>query len=145
MTAHLIKLCVGVVDVEHLSRLQAKRLADAKRKGLPRDLKHITRNAPRRADAVLDGGSLYWVIKGFIRVRQRIIDIRPATRPGGEPACALVLDPTLVATEMRSCRPFQGWRYLEPERAPADARRTGPAGDAAPEAMMAELKGLGLL
>jgi hypothetical protein len=145
MTVHLIKLSVGVEDVEHLARIQAKRLADAKRKGQKADLKHVTRHAPRRVDEVLDGGSIYWVIKGFIRARQRLLDIRPVTRSDGEPACALVLDPRLVTTELRGFRPFQGWRYLAPERAPADGPGPGETADGVPEAMMAELKGLGLL
>jgi hypothetical protein len=145
MTVHLVKLCVGIDDVEHLARVQAKRQADARRKGIAPELKHITRHTPKRADEILDGGSIYWVIKGFIRARQRIVDIRPGERADGEPACALVLDPALTTTELRSFRPFQGWRYLAPDRAPPDAPRTGPAGEGAPEAMVAELKGLGLL
>lgn len=145
MTVHLIKLCVGIDDVEHLARVQAKRLADARRKGVAPELKHVTRHTPRRAGEILDGGSIYWVIKGFIRARQRIADIRPVERADGEPACALVLDPVLTTTELKSFRPFQGWRYLTPDRAPPDAPKSGPAGKDAPEAMAAELKDLGLL
>ncbi len=145
MTVHLIKLCVGIDDVEQLASVQAKRLAEARRRGLPAELKHVTRHAPRRADEVLGDGSLYWVIKGFIRVRQRVVDIRAANRADGTPACALVLDPTLVRTERRSFRPFQGWRYLPPERAPADAPHGRRADDEVPEKMANELRQLGLL
>lgn len=145
MTLHLIKLCVGVEDVDHLSRLQAGRLADARRRGEAPELKHLTRNAPRQVDEVLAGGSIYWVIRGLIRVRQRIVAIRRVKRDDGRPACALVLDPALVRTEIRGFRAFQGWRYLAPADAPGDAPPSkGAAGDV-PAEMAAELKGLGLL
>lgn len=145
MTVHLIKLSVGVDDVEHLERIQAKRLADARARGGPAELKHVTRHMPRRADEVLAGGSIYWVIKGFIRARQRIVAIRRASRADGTPACALVLDPALVRTERRGFRPFQGWRYLSAERAPADAPEGRRADDEVPAKMAAELRQLGLL
>lgn len=144
MTLHLIKLSVGVEDIGHLARLQKKRLEDAVRRGEMPELKHLTRNAPRRAAQVLDGGSIYWVIKGFIRARQPVIDIRPVEREDGRPACALVLGPGLIRTELRNFRPFQGWRYLEVESAPPDAP-PGCKGEGAPEDMMLELKELGLL
>lgn len=145
MTVHLIKLSVGVDDVEHLARLQAKRLADARRRGDPPELRHVTRHKPKKADDILDGGSIYWVIKGFIRARQRIVAFRPATRADGTPACALVLDLALVRTERRSFRPFQGWRYLAPDRAPKDAPEGRRAEDLVPEKMADELRQLGLL
>ncbi len=145
MTVHLIKLSVGVEDVEHLARLQAGRVADARRKGLSPELKHVTRNTPKKAHQILDGGSIFWVIKGFIRVRQPIIGIEPVDRDDGRPACALVLDPNLVRTEIKSFRPFQGWRYLAAEAAPADAPPSCGSDDDVPAEMAAELKGLGLL
>jgi len=145
MTVHLIKLSVGVDDVEHLARIQAKRLTDARRRGVAPELKHVTRHRPRRADDILGGGSIYWVIRGFIRARQRIVDIRPAQRADGTPACALVLDPELVRTERRSARPFQGWRYLAADRAPKDAPKGRRADDEVPEKMADELRQLGLL
>ncbi len=145
MTVHLIKLCVGVDDVGHLARLQAGRLADARRRGQPPELKHVTRNTPKKAAQILDGGSIYWVIKGFIRVRQPIIGIKPVDRGDGRPACALVLDPNLVRTGIKSFRPFQGWRYLAAGDAPADAPASSVSDDDVPAKMAAELKVLGLL
>ena len=145
MTVHLIKLSVGVDDVGHLARLQAGRLADARRRGQPPELKHVTRNTPKKAAQILDGGSIYWVIKGFIRVRQPIIGVEPVPRKDGRSACALVLDPNLVRTEIRSFRPFQGWRYLSAGDAPADAPPSRGADDDVPAKMAAELKVLGLL
>ncbi|MGH6663191.1 MAG: DUF1489 family protein [Rhodospirillales bacterium] len=145
MTLHLIKLSVGVDDVEHLARIQAKRLADARRQGVAPELRHVTRNTPRQADAILDGGSIYWVIKGFIRARQRIVAIRRFDRRDDRPACALVLDRKLVRTELRNFRPFQGWRYLAAASAPPDAPVGRGATGEVPTAMVEELKNLGLI
>jgi len=145
LTLHIIKLSVGVEDVNHLARIQAGRLRDALDRGEKAELKHITRNTPRQAAKVLNGGSLYWVIKGFIRARQAIIDIRSIDRGEGRPACGLVLDPNLIKTELRSFRPFQGWRYFLEEKAPPDATGSNFSGNDVPEEMAAELKDLGLL
>jgi hypothetical protein len=152
MTLHLIKLAVGIDGVAHLREVQARRRATGE------TLWHPTRHAPKRAEALLDGGSLYWVIRGVIRVRQRLIGLEPATPPlasGDGKArvpvrrCLLLLDPVLVTTVPRTQRPFQGWRYLRSEDAPADAA-AGTAGDEEakadlPAAMVAELAKLGLL
>ena len=144
MTVHLIKLCVGVDEVSQLRDWQKKRIDDAAKQGKTYVLQHVTRNTPRRAEEVLDGGSLYWVIKRFIQVRQRIIGIEPATREDGQPACALILDKELVETAAYPHRPFQGWRYLPSSDAPPDMAR-GAAGEALPAQMKAELRELGLI
>ena len=137
MTVHLIKLCVGVESVGHLAELQARRRA----RGAA--LRHLTRNTPRRAAELLDGGSLYWVVKGVIRVRQRLVAIEPARDADG-PRCALVLDAALVRTIPRAHRAFQGWRYLRAEDAPADLPMADSGGTMPPE-MAAELGELGLI
>ena len=98
---------------------------------------------PKRRDEVLDGGSLYWVIKGFTAVRQRLIDIRPFVDKEGVPRCHLVYDKELVLVSPRPRRAFQGWRYLEPKDAPPDVRG-GASGDM-PEKLRRELAELGLL
>jgi hypothetical protein len=141
MTVHLIKMSVGVEDVRHLEQIQSQRLANVG------ELMHVTRNTPRRAAEVLRGGSIYWVIKRFIRARQTIIDIRPIEVEGkeGRPSCALVLEPGLIRTEIRSFRAFQGWRYLAADDAPADAPDSITGDDDVPAELAAELKGLGLL
>jgi hypothetical protein len=86
---------------------------------------HTTRSSPKRAEEVLDGGSLYWVIKGQISCRQAIIDLRAVTGSDGIGRCAIVLDQTVVPVEPRPCRPFQGWRYLEPSSAGRDLSAIG--------------------
>jgi hypothetical protein len=145
VTMNLIKLAVGVEDVEHLSELQKRRLELKRRAGEPAELLHVTRSFPKQADAVLDGGSMYWVIKGVIRVRQRIVDLREAVTENGKPACAIVLDPYHVQTERRTYRAFQGWRYLKPEDAPKDLPEGTDVAETLPDSMADELRELGLI
>ena len=125
---HLIKLSVGSKNVESMSDWQATRRAQTE-DGLPR---HITRMWPRRADEVLDGGSLYWVMKGVIRCRQKLIGIEPFTDNEGIGRCRLVLDKEIVPTRRQERRPFQGWRYLKPQDAPADLK-SSTVNDVPPE------------
>jgi hypothetical protein len=139
---HLLKLCVGADSLEDLMQWQAQRLAEAKRKGEPAEILHITRQTPKRDAPLLDGGSLYWVIKGQIAVRQRLLALRPVIRKGG-PHCAIVLDPELVPTERRAHRAFQGWRYFEAKDAPSDLTHSLAAG--LPDDLRAALTALGLL
>lgn len=138
MPLHLLKLSVGSESVETMAQWQAGRLARTGR------LSHETRNFPRRADEILDGGSIYWIIKGFVRVRQRIAGLeRRASEERGR-FCSIILDSELILTEIQPRRPHQGWRYLEAADAPADARGSGQHNDP-PEEMAAELRELGLL
>jgi len=142
MTLHLIKLCVGVDSIEELATWQAGRLKELKKKKRPLVLMHVTRMTPKRADELLDGGSLYWVIKGHIAVRQKLLALKPVTK-NGAPHCGLVYEPKLVRVLRLFHRPFQGWRYLDPKDAPADARDL--KGKNLPEALAIELAELGLL
>lgn len=114
MTIHLIKLCVGVESVEDLA---AHQLLQLERADNP---VHRTRMMPKRADELLNGGSLYWVIRNSIRVRQKIIDVRQYKDAEGKGMCELVFSPDLVPTYAKPKRPFQGWRYLKPDNAPRD-------------------------
>ena len=145
MTVHLVKLCVGIENVEHLAEVQKARLAAAKAQGETPQLRHITRNMPRRRTEVLDGGSLYWVIKGVVQVRQRITDLAVVERSDGRPACAIVIDPVHVRTEPRAFRAFQGWRYFPVDKVPPDLDTNSSGGAGLPPEMAAELRDLGLL
>jgi len=111
---HLLKLSVGVHDIAHLSALQRARAETDP------PLRHRTRQMPKRAADIIDGGSIFWVIAGMIQCRQRILDIERDQRPDGTPCVALLLDPAIVLVDGRPVRPFQGWRYLNPEAAPPD-------------------------
>ncbi|MCP1335235.1 DUF1489 family protein [Futiania mangrovi] len=138
MTLHLQKLCVGAESIEDLAAWQAgggRAIAQAKGYDTP---VHTTRMSPKRVAELLDGGALYWIIKGQMRVRQPLLDICPVTREG-QSACDLVLAADLIPVVPRRVRPFQGWRYLRAEDAPADL--TGLAeGQAAFEDFPADLR-----
>lgn len=143
MQLHLIKLCVGVDTVEELEAWIDQRLAAARKAKRPVEHVHVTRMTPTRREALLDGGSLYWVIRGHVQVRQRLVDLRPFEDEAGIPRCRIVLDPALVMTEWQPRRPFQGWRYLAAKDAPRDLG-DGEAAEM-PVELRAELAALGLL
>lgn len=145
MPLHLVKMAVGIESVAHLAAVQKQRLANAPKEGGTPVLRHFTRNAPRRAEEVLDAGSIYWIVKGAIRVRQRILGIAQSRDFEGRRRCELRLDPALVRTVPRPSKPLQGWRYLEASEAPPDLdARDASTRDMPPE-MLAELRALGLL
>ncbi|MDP2620217.1 MAG: DUF1489 domain-containing protein [Hyphomicrobiales bacterium] len=145
MALNLIKLCVGCESIDDLAQWQAARLADYRRRGEPAELKHTTRMMPRRRDELLGGGSLYWVIKGFVQARQRLVDIRPFTDADGIRRCHLVLDSDLVAVAPRPFRAFQGWRYYPAKDAPLDLRMAAKGADEMPAELRRQLAALGLL
>lgn len=138
---HMTKLAVGVSDIDHLRALQTER---RRASGI---LRHRTRMAPRRAAEVLDGGSIYWVISGSMLARQLITDIIDDERDDKTPCIALILDPAVVQLVGRPTRPFQGWRYLDPEEAPPDMPDIGAITglDMLPQALRQELRALCLL
>ena len=136
MTVHLKKLSVGSQSLDNLRAWQALRLAQGGR------LVHVTRNRPRRAEELLDGGSIYWIIKGVVTARQAIIDLSDAQRADGTPACGIVLSPEIIQVAPTKMRVFQGWRYLEVKDAPPDIGADN-AGDM-PAELAAELRDLGI-
>ena len=138
---HLTKLAVGVRDIDHIRALQAERAQTHP------PLRHRTRNFPRRKDEVLDGGSMYWVINGSMLARQRIVDIFEDEREDRAACAGLVLDPEIVPLVGRPTKPFQGWRYLQPDEAPADLAAPGPIQglEALPPGLRQELRALCLL
>lgn len=145
MSLNLIKLCVGVDSAEHLLALQSARLERQRAAGQALKLVHRTRQIPRRRSELLDGGSLYWVIRGVIGVRQRFLDICEQKDVEGRKCCDLILSPTHIETYPQPRRAFQGWRYLTGEDAPADRVSDGADIGELPAAMRAELIELGLL
>jgi hypothetical protein len=136
MPLHLVKLAVGIEDLNHLRRVRQARAAERGASWV------YTRNHPRRAPEVLAGGSIYWVIRGQIRVRQRVTGFRRERDDNGRRYCLIEVDGTLVPTLLRPCRPFQGWRYLMPENAPPDR---ADVGEPPCDQMLAELRSLGLI
>jgi len=134
---HLLKLAVGVDDLDHLRSIRAARAAERGGGWI------YTRNHPRRASEVLAGGSIYWIIRGHIRVRQQVTGFRGERDGNGRRYCLIEVDQKLVATLPRPWRPFQGWRYLSPGDAPADHSSAGE--EPFPDRMLAELRSLGLI
>ena len=145
MALHLLKLCVGCDSVEDLEGWIAERLATARRAKKPAEHRHTTRMVPKRAEELLDGGSLYWVIRGGVQARQRLIEVRPFRDKEGVGRCHLVLEPKVVATERQPRRAFQGWRYLEPKDAPRDLSSSRAGLRALPPELRQSLAELGLL
>jgi hypothetical protein len=140
MTLHLIKLCVGADTVQDLIDWQQTAQARG-RDGLPR---HVTRMWPKRADEVLDGGSLYWVFRGQVLARQPVLRLDPVTGADGIDRCAIVLDPAIIRTQSAPRRPFQGWRYLPVQDAPPDLPRGRKGDDALPPGLAEALAQFGL-
>lgn len=145
MPLHLVKLCVGCDSVADLEDWIKQKLKEKKRRGQKPEHIHTTRMLPKRAAELVDGGSLYWVIRGQISCRERILDIRTAVGRDGIRRCQVVLDGKLRLVEPRSRAAFQGWRYLEEKDAPRDLARAAPGAARMPEAMRRELQELGLL
>jgi hypothetical protein len=139
MALHLIKMAVGAETIDDMRRWQRERRAKHGR------LFHITRHKPRLEAEILAGGSIYWIIKGFVRVRQRIVGFEETSWPKRGKCCLLLLDKKLVPTEFQPRRAHQGWRYFKPEEAPRDLPKGMKPQKEPPPKMAAELRALGLL
>ncbi len=145
MALHILKLCVGADSIDDLREWVAERTLLAMAAGLQPHSSHVTRMVPKRVEELLDGGSLYWVIKGQVQARQTLLDIRSFNGADGIGRCELVLAPEVVETALQPRRPFQGWRYLKPEEAPRDLHLTGSGISDMPLELRRELAELGLL
>ena len=145
MSLHLIKLAVGCDSVKELKSWVAERMKTAKKKGLPLHHVHITRMTTKRVEELLAGGSLYWVIRGEIAAREKIIAIEPFRDRDGIGRCRLVMQPKVIAVMPRPMRAFQGWRYFAESDVPPDLKSAGAGVAAMPEPLRRELRDLGLL
>lgn len=145
MTLHLVKLCVGAASIEDLAAWQAANRKRKMRDGKP-CVYHTTFQAPKRQEELLEAGSLYWVIRGTILVRQQLVGFDEGTKEDGSPCCLLLLALPLVPVRPTPRRAFQGWRYLDADDAPPDLKR-GTRNDVAamPPVMRRRLADLGLL
>ncbi|MBR9766153.1 MAG: DUF1489 domain-containing protein [Rhodobacteraceae bacterium] len=140
MTVHLIKLSVGTDSVEDLATWQAMRIKQTG--AAPR---HVTRMWPKREAEILEGGSIYWVIKGQVQARQRITALEEVDRGDGIRRCAILLDPQIQRVAPTQKRPFQGWRYLKPEDAPRDLPAARESDDRLPPELDAALAEIGVI
>ncbi len=151
MALHILKLAVGIDSVAHLAQVQKARRAERRANGDGAGTFHFTRSFPRRAEEVLDGGSLYWVIRGEIAARQKILGFEERVRPGrARKRCAIRLAAAIIRTVPTPHRAFQGWRYLADAETPPDLEgkagtRTAKGSGRLPPELARELRELGLL
>lgn len=138
---NLIKLCVGAESFEDQDAWIKARVKAGGRDYLP---SHVTRMWPKQEESILNGGSLYWVIKGAIQARQKIVRLDEVIGHDGIRRCAIVMEPELIRTNNAIRRPFQGWRYLKPEDAPADLPQSRVADDTLPKELALALADIGL-
>jgi hypothetical protein len=148
MSLHLLKIAVSIDSVAHLARVQKARRDARRGRGEKPVNWHFTRNFPRRAAQVLDGGSMYWIIRGEIVARQPIIALEEHRRDDGRKRCAIGLAVKIIRTQPVAHRAIQGWRYLGPNDAPPDLTAAPPppkGADRLPDGLARELRELGLL
>lgn len=138
MPLNLVKLCVGVSEIDELERWIKDWRAGRE------TLDHTTRMFPKRRDEILAGGSLYWVIRGLILCRQPIADLVAVTGADGIERCRIDFKPRIIPVQPVPRRAFQGWRYLEAADSPPDLPK-GAKATGMPEKMRRELSELGLL
>ena len=131
MTVHMLRLWVGCESIEELVAWHGTRSGS---------WTLHTRMTPKRAEDMLDGGSLYRIFKGVILCRQQILDIRKIGE-GAAARCEMELSPEIIKVVPTPRRPFQGWRYLDPMDAPADLALNG--GAEIPEELARQLREVG--
>lgn len=137
MSVHLLKIAVGIESLDHFrQRMKARKT---------KTFTHYTRHMPKRAEEVLAGGSLYWIVKGYIAVRCPIVRLEEAVLENKGPHCGIVMKTELIPVLPQPRRPHQGWRYLEADDAPPDLKTLGKGAAEMPPELMAELRSLGLL
>lgn len=142
---HLLRTAAGIKDLKELQAVQAHfRLR--RHKALGEVVIITTRNSPKRAGELLEGGSVYWIVKNIIQARQPIVDIDTIKDPDGQTCCQILLDPKIIRVSPVAQRAVQGWRYLEKQKAPQDLGILRVSDDSEPPADMArELRAMGLL
>ena len=136
---NLVKMAVGIDSVAHLRQIQRERWGDV------RPYRHFTRHRPKREREIASRGSLVWVIRGVIRVRQPIVGFEVGPDLEGRIRCGILLEPVHILVEPRSMRPFQGWRYLTGEATPPDLPEGSAEDDLPSPEMLNELRRLGLI
>lgn len=143
MAIHLIKLCVGVKEIDQLEDWNRRETAARREAGEPDVVVHVTRMMPSRKDEIEAGGSLYWVINGAVQCRSEIIALEQIQGEDGIKRCAIIMSPDLIRTSPSPKRPFQGWRYLKPEGAPRDLTGPGAGGEGLSDELRARLMEIG--
>lgn len=142
MTVHLQKLSVGTESISTLQDWQKKVVTRRVKKGLEPYHQHVTRMFPKQKEDLLNGGSIYWVIKGLIQCRNVIVGLEETQTRDGRKACSILMKPEIIPVVPTPKRPFQGWRYLKVADAPADLYELAGANDL-PPVLRAKLANLG--
>ena len=146
MTVHIARRAFRMESLDDLVQLQKERIAAERAAGRPARLYWWMRSTPTRQAEILDGGSIYWVIKGYIRARQRILGIETQIDSEGRKRCFMHLEPRVIPTALSPSTPRRGWHYLEQQGAPPDRPgQTEGLGEELPSEMAAQLRELGLL
>lgn len=137
---HLVKLAVGVPSLEAFeARVEGRREAGE-------GMQVWTRSLPKRAEDVVRSGSLYWVVAGLVAARQRVLAIEEDSYDDGSRCARIEVEPALVRVAPLRMRPFQGWRYLDPAKAPPDLHQAEATGlDRLPPEVLRQLRELCLL
>ena len=138
MTYHLKKIAVGIETIERL-RIRQEMLFSAYGKII-----HTTRNMPKQKDQLIKTGSIFWIIKRNVLVRQKILDIISVIRDDGSKGCEIELDKDLVRVIPTPMKPFQGWRYYMVDDTPPDLNLGNLENEDLPENINSELIKLGL-
>ncbi len=136
------KLSVGTESISTLQDWQTNYASRREQRGLSPYHEHVTRMFPKQVEALLEGGSIYWVIKGLIQCRNELVALEETKTRDGRRACSILMTPKLIPVVPTPKRPFQGWRYLKAGDAPADLDEIGGANDLPPE-LRAKLANLG--
>lgn len=143
MTVNLLKIAAGISSMSDLiERFDAYGNHDPDHGFI---VPIMTRNVPRQKQALLDGGSIYWIIKGKISARSRILDLREGEDADGRRLCRIIIAADLQCVMPTKRRGFQGWRYLQVADAPPDVDIMPTDTGGQDIEMAAELKELGLL
>lgn len=142
---NLIKLCVGAESVDDHKDWIQRRMEQRRANGEDPRPFHTTRMWPKRAAELLDGGSLYWVTKGYVTHRQEIDDLQETIGEDEIRRCKIVLKPQVVLVQTRFKRPFQGWRYLTSADAPPDLKVQDRSAINLPPHLATELDSIGVV
>ena len=142
---NLIKLCVGIDSLSELEERQSRLILPKKFKNPKNFTFHLTRMYPQREKEILSGGSLYWVIKGQILGRQKISFLERIKDENNIKRCLIVLEKKIYITQTLPRKPFQGWRYLEPEVSPKDVSIYNKSDEELPHNLKLELYKIGVL
>lgn len=143
MPLHILKVAAGIGSLEHLRDVVQRYAYQDPELG---PIMHMSsRNRPKRADEIVEGGSMFWIIKRTVVARAPIIAIREEERFDGKTGCQFCIRPEIFATVPQPKRGFQGWRYYKDEDTPDDLiTGDSDAGKGSPE-LAQELQELGLL